>query len=309
ALGTYWPVFTELLAGAVPTVERSSVGPGYYEATTTPLFAGLILLMGVAPLVAWKRASFKRLGRAMLWPVGITIVAVVVLFLLAVRLPGALLGFGLGVFALLVTLFEYHRGAIARVRTHGENYLGAIGTLFSRNQRRYGGYMIHLGVVILAIGVIASHVSQLETQQALTPGQTITLGDYVLEFDQLERFVATDGRAVMRAQTTVFHNGREVAHLQPRIDSYPNGQPMSIPGTYSSLVGDDFYVLLVTWEQVGLGGATFKVYYNPLVNWVWGGGLIIMLGALIAAWPNPREQRSAVHQAGYAAPLPTAGAK
>jgi cytochrome c-type biogenesis protein CcmF len=309
ALGTYWPVFTELLAGVVPTVERSSVGPGYYEATTTPLFAGLIVLMGIAPLVAWKRASFKRLGRAMLWPVGLTLVAVVVLFLLAVRHPGALIGFGLGIFALLVTLFEYHRGAIARVRTHGENYLAAIGTLFSRNQRRYGGYLIHLGVVILAIGVIASHVSQLETQQALTPGQTITLGDYVLEFDQLERFVATDGRAVMRAQTTVFHNGREVAHLQPRIDSYPNGQPMSIPGTYSSLVGDDFYVLLVTWEQVGLGGATFKVYYNPLVNWVWGGGLIIMLGALIAAWPNPREQRSAVHQAGYAAPLPTAGAK
>jgi cytochrome c-type biogenesis protein CcmF len=309
AIGTHWPLVTELLATVIPTVERSSVGPGYYEATTMPLFAALIVLMGIAPLVAWKRASFRRLGRAMLWPVGLTAAAVVILYLLGVRLPGALAGYGLAILTLVVTLLEYHRGAIARVRVHGESYPVALWTLFGRNQRRYGGYMIHLGVVIMAIGIIASNVSQLETQQALSPGQTITLGDYVLQFDQLERFVATDGRSVMRAQTTVYHNGREVAHLQPRIDSYPNGQPMSIPGKYSNLVGDDFYVLLVTWEQIGLGGATFKVYYNPLVNWVWGGGFVFMLGTLIAAWPNPREQRVTVRRAGYAAPLPTAGAK
>ncbi|HEC22653.1 MAG TPA: heme lyase CcmF/NrfE family subunit [Chloroflexi bacterium] len=306
-IGTYWPVFTELLAEFTPSVERSSVGPGYYERVTAPLFALMLLLMGVAPLIAWKRASLRRLGRALLWPTVLTLVLLGGLFGLGVHRPGVLVGYGLAILVALVTLLEYHRGAMARVRSHGENYLAALRTLFGRNRRRYGGYMIHLGVVIMAIGVIASNVSQLETQQAVAAGQTITLGKYVLEYEGLERFVATDGRSVMRAQTVVYHNGREVARLRPRIDNYPSGQPMSIPGTYTNLLGDDFYVLLVSWEPVGLSSATFKVYYNPLVNWIWGGGFIFMLGTLVAAWPDFGEERSAAPYPGRSRPVPAAG--
>src|SRR5690606_36023489 len=118
--------------------------------------------------------------------------------------------------------------------------------------------------------------------------------DYVLEYENLERFMADDGRAVMRAQTVVYKNGREITRLTPRIDNYPNGQPMSIPGKHSSLLGDDFYVLLVTWEEATLSSATFKVYSNRLVNWVWGGGLVFIIGAGIAAWPDYREERRSV---------------
>ncbi len=296
AIGTYWPVMTELLAEFVPGVEKSSLGGTYYVRTTGPLFLVLLLLMGVAPLVAWKRASAARLGRAMLWPVGITVLVVAALAALGVRRPGALIGYGLAVLTASITLLEYHRGAIARVQSHGEPYPLALWTLFGRNRRRYGGYMIHLGVVIMAIGIISSQAFQLETQRALSAGQTITLGGYVLEYENLERFVATDGRSVMRAQTVVYRNGREVARLAPRIDNYPSGQPMSIPGKYTNLQGDDFYVLLVTWEETSLSSATFKVYYNPLVNWVWGGGFVFILGTLIAAWPDFSEERRTVAQ-------------
>ncbi|HPV05506.1 MAG: cytochrome c-type biogenesis CcmF C-terminal domain-containing protein [Aggregatilineales bacterium] len=296
AVGTYWPVVTELLADAnLFGVEKSSLGPAYYNSTTGPLWLALILLMGIAPLVAWKRASIKRLGRAVLWPTVIMVVTVVGLgLLIGFDRGGALLGFALAAFTTSVTLLEYHRGAYARVKAQGESYPRALWTLFGRNRRRYGGYMIHLGVIIMAIGVIASNAFQLETQRPLSAGQTITLGDYVLEYENLERFVATDGRSVMRAQTVVYRDGREIARLAPRIDNYPNGQPMSIPGKYSSLLGDDFYVLLVTWEETTLSSATFKVYFNPLVNWVWGGGLVFVIGTAIAAWPDFSEERRLV---------------
>lgn len=306
AIGTYWPVVTELLAGVIPGVEKSSLGAAYYIRTTGPLFLLLLVLMGIAPLVSWHRASIKRLGTAMLWPVAITALAVVLMVVLGLRRPGALIGYGLAILAAAITLFEYHRGAVARVKSHSESYPAALWTLFGRNRRRYGGYMIHLGVVIMAIGIISSQGFQLETQRALSAGQTITLGDYVLEYQNLERFVATDGRSVMRAQTVVYRDGREVARLAPRIDNYPSGQPMSIPGKHTTLLGDDFYVLLVTWEETTLSSATFKVYVNPLVNWVWGGGFVFILGTLIAAWPDFSEERRAVAQVSRR-PAPAAG--
>jgi len=289
-IGTYWSVFTELLS-TFTRVERSTVGPAVFNRMTAPLFLALVFLMGVTPLVAWKKASVGRLGRAILLPLGATVLLLVLVAVLGVRAPMALLAYGICILAASITLFEFHRGAMARVQAHGESYPAALWTLFGRNRRRYGGYLIHLGVVIMAIGVVSSYGFQTETQRAVAAGETITLGDYVLRYDSLERFIATDGRSVTRAQATVFHNGREVAVIRPRIDNYPSGQPMSIPGKYTSLAGDDFYVLLVTWEPLGLSSATFKIYHNPLVNWVWTGGFVFILGTLVAAWPDFSEER------------------
>ena len=97
-----------------------------------------------------------------------------------------------------------------------------------------------------------------------------------------------------RANVTVYRNGREVAQLTPRRDAYPTGQTMTIPNTYMTLTGDDFYVLLIDWEPITLSSATFKVYYNPLINWVWGGGMIVIIGTGIAAWPDFSEERRIV---------------
>ncbi len=295
AIGTYWPLLTELLSDFIPTVEKASVGPGYFNRTTGPLWLALLLLMGIAPLVAWQRSSWARLGRALLWPFGLTLIGVAAMAVLGIRSPLALLGYGIALLTGLVTLLEFHRGALARVKSHGESYLAALWTLAGRNRRRYGGYTIHLGVVIMGIGIISSNPPfQLETQQTVAAGQTITLGDYVVQYDTLERFIATDGRQVTRARLTVFHNGREVAHLTPRLDNYASGERATIPATRMTLTGDDLYVLLVAWEQVSMSSATIKVYYNPLVNWVWGGGLVFIVGTFIAAWPDFREERRPV---------------
>ncbi|MGF1503688.1 MAG: heme lyase CcmF/NrfE family subunit [Anaerolineae bacterium] len=224
AIGTFWPLITEGLAGIVPGVERASVGPAWYEAVTWPQFLALIVLMGVAPLVAWKRASIARLGRAILYPAGITLALTALLFTVGVREPLALVGYAAVLLTLTVTLFEYHRSAAARVRAHDESYAKALVMLFQLNPRRYGGYLVHLGVLVMGIGIISNGAFQQETQQTIGPNQTITLGAYTVEYRSLETFVATAGRSVAQANVLVYRGGRAVTELTPLIDAYQSGE-------------------------------------------------------------------------------------
>lgn len=290
-IGTYWPTFTEVLSEFIPSVEKSSLGPSYYERTTGPLFLVLLLLMGIAPLVAWKHASIRRLGLSILYPLGVSLLTLAGLALAGIRNPIALLGLGICLLTASITAFEFHRGAAARKQSHGEPYWLALARLTERNRRRYGGYVIHLGVIIMSIGILSSTLFQQETQKQVSAGETLTIGSYILEYETLERFMATDGRSVVQARGVIYHNGRKVGDVTPRIDSYPNGQPMSIPSVYQNLLGDDFYVLLVSWEPATFTSATFKIYINPLVNWIWIGGLVFIAGTMVATWPDPREER------------------
>jgi cytochrome c-type biogenesis protein CcmF len=155
-----------------------------------------------------------------------------------------------------------------------------------RNRRRYGGYIIHLGVVLMAFGIIGIELFQTETQGALAQGEQLTLGRYVMVYDGVNQWDTNDGRNVTRAMVSVFRDGRRLGELYPRRDYYyASQQPMTIPGVRSTLE-DDFYVILVSWEPIGSQSATFKIYHNPLVNFVWMGGLIFILGTLVAAWPD-----------------------
>jgi cytochrome c-type biogenesis protein CcmF len=297
-LGVHFPMVTELVAG-----EKITVGPEWYNFIITPFFLALVLLMGIAPLVAWKRASVKRLGRSLVVPAIIMVVVVAVfgvfgLITFSAAIAYAIIGLTTG-----VTVMEFHRGAAARTRSRGENYLVALWRLFGRNRRRYGGYLIHLGVVVMAIGIVGSNAFQQETQQTVAAGQTITVGDYIMRYDSLEQFEAVDERTVTRATVTVFKNGREVTQLQPRRDFYHSGQPMTIPGNLSQ-IDEDFYVLLVDWEEISLSSSTFKIYVNPLINWVWAGGMIFIIGTLVAAWPDFSEERQRTPKA---VALPVAG--
>src|SRR5574341_1370089 len=308
ALGSYWPVVTELLSTMRGLgVEKASLGPEWYNTVTAPLWLAIIFLMGIAPLAAWHRASLKRIGRAIIYPAAAAAVLTVIAFLLGARSAYALLAYALVFLSGAITLFEYHRGAIARVSAHGESYPRALWSLFGRNRRRYGGYLIHLGVVIMAVGVISSNAFKLETQQQLSVGERMQLGGYILEYQSMDPYVATDGRQVYSADTVVYTpDGREVARLNPRNDEFitPDNkiQPMTIPGQYTTLTGDDFYVLLaarapIPGQPLRMMDATFKIYYNPLVNWVWTGGFIFVVGTLVAAWPDFSEERRAVAEA------------
>jgi len=189
-----------------------------------------------------------------------------------------------------VATYEIYRGAAARHRGLGESWPGAVVALFARNRRRHGGYLVHLGITVIGIGVIGSSLFQVETQQTLAIGESLNVSGYTMRYDNFEGGqIAEDGRVMDIAQVTVIRGGQEIATLRPRRDSFINADgtatPMTIAGAYST-IENDFYVLLVAWERMGTGGATFKVFINPLINLVWWGGLILMIGTFIAAWPK-----------------------
>jgi cytochrome c-type biogenesis protein CcmF len=290
--GVIFPLISELATG-----QKVTVGPPFYERATAPLFAGLLLLMGVAPLAAWRHSTAKTLGRAMWKPFLASLVVVVIVFIGGVRHPAALLGFWLCAFVASVTLYEFWRGALARHRKSGESFPVALWRLAGRNRRRYGGYVIHLGVVLMAIGIIGIELFQTETQGTLAQGEQISLGKYTVTYDSLAVFDTPDGRNVARAVVSVYKDGNYVGELHPRRDYYyESQQPMTIPGVRSTWE-DDFYILLVDWQPVSTAGATFKVYHNPLVNWLWLGGIVFILGTLIAAWPDKDPETLAVKSA------------
>ncbi len=281
--GVIFPLISELFTG-----QKVTVGPPFYERATGPLWLGLLLLMGIAPLSAYASRDFQTIGRSVWKPALVSMGIPLVLGVTGMRNVGAMIGYWLAGFAAIVTLYEYWRGARARNRRHGENLLLAFWRLAGRNRRRYGGYMIHLGVVLMAFGIIGIEMFQSETQATLARGEQITLGRYVMTYDALSQFDTSDGRNVARAVVSVYRDGQLVDELYPRKDFYyASQQPMTIPGVRSTLE-DDFYVLLVGWEPIAQEGATFKVYLNPLVNFMWIGGLVFILGTMIAAWPEEK---------------------
>ena len=282
--GTVYPLISELFTG-----QKVTVGPPFYNSTTGPLFAGLLLLMGIAPLSAWGHSTWKTLGKALWIPASGSVILLVVLIISGIQSIGALVGITLASLAAFVTIYEFWRGMRARHKKSGENYLVALWKLTARNRRRYGGYIIHLSVVLMGIGIIGIELFQTETQGRLSPGESVSLAGYTVTFQNLAEFDVADGRNVARAVLSVSKNGKDLGELYPRRDFYYDSQqPMTIPGVRST-IEDDLYIILVNWEQMSSLGATFKVFHNPLINWLWIGGILLVIGSFIAAWPDPEK--------------------
>jgi cytochrome c-type biogenesis protein CcmF len=276
------------LISELVTGQKVTVGPPFYERATGPLWGALLALMGLAPLSAWGHSTLKTLGRAVWKPAIPSLLVPVLLLAGGMRNWIALVGFTLVAFVIFVTSYEYWRGARARQKTQGEGFFVALVRLAARNRRRYGGYLIHIAMVVMAIGILGIEVFQTETQRSLAIGDTVDLAGYTIRYDSLAQFPYVDGRQVTRAVLSIFRDGQFLGEIYPRYDLYPSGQPMTIPGVRSTLE-DDLYAVLVNWENVSAAQAPFKIYDNPLVNWLWIGSIVFILGYLIAAWPQKED--------------------
>jgi cytochrome c-type biogenesis protein CcmF len=280
------PVVSELFFNTDITL-----GKDYFMSVTPPLFLVLYLLMGIAPLSAWGITSLRRLGKASIAPLVLALLLVAFMSMLRPTTPLTLLGYGVVAFAGFVAIYETYRGAEARHRTFGEPWPRAVLALFSRNRRRYGGYLIHLAIAVIGIGVIGSTLFQQETQRTLKVGESLTIDGYSLRYDGFQGGqIAEDGRVMDIAQITVSRGGQPLAALRPRRDFYPNARgmnSMTIAGAYSTLE-TDIYVLLVNWEEISASSATFKAYSNPLINLVWWGGLLLIIGTGVAIWSEEK---------------------
>ena len=288
AIGTYFPIFSELL-----TNNKITVGAPYYQSVVGPLLVPLVLLMGVAPLIPWRAASAKALGKSALYiPGPVTLAALIVLFMAGIRAPLALLGFALVIYAGAIIVIEYVRGVRARHKTTGESWPLGLWNLVGRNRRRYGGYLVHAGMILMGVGIIGTHFYQQETQQALAVGQSMSLGGYKITFQRLELVPSGQSdKQLISARVTVEQSGRALT-MRPFQEAYDNGERMTPPALLSSMK-EDLYLLLGGYESDG-SLATFKVFVNPLINWLWLGGILHILGTIVAAWPDAAEERWAV---------------
>lgn len=270
------PILSELAFG-----KEVTIGAETFEFFVVPLFIAMYILMGVAPLSAWSATSLPRLGAALRPPLFLTALSILALALSGTSLLVATAGYGAAFFAGYVALCEIYRGAGARRRVLDESWPRALLGLFRRSQRRYGGYIVHLGVTVIGIGIIGSTVFQTEVQYTLERGGAVAVRDYRLRYDDFIRARAVDGRMMNITAVTLFRDGREIARMRPRIDDYEQ-MPMTIAGAHSTLE-NDFYVLLIGGDRER---ATFRIYINPLVNLVWWGGFLLIIGTVIAVYPK-----------------------
>jgi len=276
--GTVFPVLSEWVRGV-----KITVGPPFFNKVNAPLGIMLLFLMGVGPIVAWRRATVSKLISTFAVPTSIAVAAGATAFGLGMRSLSAVLVTSLAAFVLQTIAHEFHRGARARMAMTDEGYVTALFELVGRNRRRYGGYVVHLGVVCMFLGVTMSSVYRVEEVHTVTPGSSFDVGSFTLRYDGV-RDLSDDHVARLAADVTVSREGREIATLHPEKRFYRRPEQPATEVDYRSTLSEDLYVIL---GSIGddRTTATFQVYINPLVAWLWIGGVVLVLGTGICVFP------------------------
>ena len=278
--GTVFPLLSEAVRGV-----KVSVGAPFFNQVNIPLFLSLIFLMGVGPLIAWRRASTDNLRRNFLWPVALGFLAALVAFGAGVRPTLAVLTFATTVFVSATIALDFGRATRARRRT-GERLLPAMGGLLLRHNRRYGGFLVHFGVLVIAVGVTGSHAWSVQTETTLKRGEHAELAGYRVRFDGLSASEESNHAKVTGAFTV--SNGRVLDVLRPAKKFYPQQQSPIAAVDYRLGLTEDIYLVLGDFARDGTE-ATIKLQVNRLVSWIWIGGVVITLGALLAILPEARR--------------------
>jgi cytochrome c-type biogenesis protein CcmF len=277
---TMLPVFSESISG-----QRMTLGPDFFNKVTGPLALLLLFLTGVGPLIAWRRASPASLKRQFAVPVAVGLVAAAVPAVLFWGRVGywSVTAWGLCGFVTMTIGQEYWQAVRARMRSKGESPIEAFRTLLRKNQRRYGGYIVHLGIVVMILGISGS-VFNYESLENIAPGDSVEFRDYSLQYLTADP-ITQQHYGGATARLALYREGEPLAVMIPEKRMYwLEQQPSSIPSIYSTWM-EDIYVILTAIETDG--SATIKVYQNPLVNWIWIGAMVFALGGLSILWPHP----------------------
>jgi cytochrome c-type biogenesis protein CcmF len=280
--GTVFPLLSEAVRGA-----KISVGAPFFNQVNVPVFLALIFLMGVGPLIAWRRASGDNLRRNFFWPVVVGMLSATLFFALGVRSALTVLSLALTVFVAATIGVEYVRATRARVRT-GSQLLSAMGGLLVRHNRRYGGFVIHLGILVIAVGITGSQAWSLQREATLRRGEAVELAGYRFQFEGLAAREA--GTHFLVESTFKVTNGRAaVDELRPAKKFYRQEQSPIAHVDYRLGFIDDLYLVLGDFARDG-SEATVKVQVNRMVSWIWFGGLILTLGTALAVLPERKQK-------------------
>jgi cytochrome c-type biogenesis protein CcmF len=276
--GVIFPMISELVQG-----ETRTIGRPYFDFFLRAFGLPLLLLMGIGPLIAWRRTSVRALLRTIRWPLAVAAVTGIVLIALGAGSSRAgLIGYTFSAFVLASIVLELVRGT---------RVTGSLFELVSRNRRRYGGYIVHASIVLLAIGIVGSSAYATEVERKLAPGESVTVAGNTFTFRGVEHGESANAKET-RALLDI--SGRTEGTLRTGINNYSNGDTSREVGIHTDwLRAADLYVI---FDQQDGNAVFFKVLVLPLVNLLWVAGFVFLFGSLVAMWPDAREQRRLVER-------------
>jgi len=293
--GVTFPILSEAVRGTAITVSKP-----YYNFFLRSFGLPLLLLMGIGPLVPWRRASLRSLERTFLWPLGIAVAAgVVVIAFGGGSSKVGLITYTFAAFVAASIGLEFVRGTRARHALTGGSWVVAFGGLVARNRRRYGGYVVHAAIVLLAVGIAGSSLYQTVREQKLKRGQAMTVAGYTLAYRSFQTKKGPNS-VESRALLAVSRGKHSLGTLDPGKNFYPVEQQTSneVAIRPNWATGEDLYVIA---DQIDADGSVyFKVLVKPAVNLIWLAGFVFVLGSVIALWPDAREERRLAERYGTA---------
>ncbi len=283
--GTIFPVISEAVRGV-----KITVGPPFFNKVNGPLALALIFLMGVGPLIAWRRATRRNLVQSFTAPAAAGIVTGLFALAAGIHQWYVLSGFSLAAFVLGTIVVEFERGVAARGRMVHERPPRALVNLVAKNNRRYGGYIIHIGVVFAFVAIIGSSFFKTEVKRSVREGQSFEVGPYKLVYLGLSSLDTVHLENVS-ARLNVMRDGKTVEVLEPAKLLYKRQQQPATRVAIRSTLGSDLYIVLAGVDDKS-GLVTFDVFLTPLVSWLWLGGVTMALGTVVTMWPNAREREA-----------------
>ncbi len=288
--GTLFPVISEAVQGT-----KISVGPPFFNKVNIPIGLFLLFLTGVGPLLAWRKTSIGSLQKNFAWPLGVSLVAGAIAYPLGVNHFYALVCLILCVFVTLTILNEFVRGALVIRSRNAMGFLPAMVHMTMRNTRRYGGYIIHLGMVLIFVGLAGAAFNQ-DKQSEMKPGDRIELGRYAIiaqTFTAIpQKRFASDGSVIEkrnyeaeRVTMEVLRDGKSALMLYPERRFYPANEVTGTMVAIHSTLREDLY-LVYAGRDPDSNQPVIHAFLNPLVKWIWLGGIVLVLGTGLALLPN-----------------------
>ena len=317
--GVVFPLFSDLARDV-----SVSVSAPYFNRANGPILLGIVLMMGVGPLLPWRRASARSLKKWFIWPVAIGVLTIVVLVAFGVKRPVAIFSFGVVAFVATSIMQEWWRGTAARHRG-GENWALAWWRLVNGNRPRHGGYIVHLSILMLGLGIIGTNFYQQRTDGALALGESLVIDNYRIEYvdngnsNRPDRIAQWADMSIYRIDTADYAaeisfaraqgsdgftlkdstprpNDRLIGQIQPWHGFYPDFNMASVRSGIRSTIVEDLYV--IPRDFLSDGRVSLAVSINPLAWWLWASGPFFILGTMVALWPQPAVERRPVRSRG-----------
>ena len=289
--GTIFPFISEAVRGV-----KVTVGTPFYDQVAAPLGLALLLLIGVCPLIAWRRASIENLQRNFLYPLAVSFVGGGILVALGMREPsGAVILAVLIIFVLSTISIEFFRGTLARHRMTGEGYMNAFSNLIWKNKRRYGGYIIHIGIAMIFMAFLGGPFKQ-QVEKTLKPGASVNVGSYKVVFERMITY-PQEKKTTVTATMGVYDKSskKRLGTVSPRKEFYApqgegeEGQPWTRVAVRSNMKEDLYFIF--SPDEEGRNIAGFKIIVNPLMRWMWVAGFVMTFGTVIVVWPDEGEKK------------------